>query len=87
MSGVQNPHIGAVDPSRKVMVIGWAFRAMAVPGTFVTTADAAREGLGSGEAGRPPWLHALVESILEYTRVESGRLVVKPERCDLVALA
>ena len=29
----------------------------------------------------------LIESILEYTRVESGRLVVKPERLDLVGLA
>jgi len=32
-------------------------------------------------------LLALVESLLEYTRVESGRLVVKPEPCDLGALA
>jgi signal transduction histidine kinase len=32
-------------------------------------------------------LLALVESLLEYTRVESGRLVVKPEPCDLAALA
>jgi signal transduction histidine kinase len=32
-------------------------------------------------------LLSLVESLLEYTRVESGRLVVKPERFDLAALA
>jgi signal transduction histidine kinase len=29
----------------------------------------------------------LIESILEYTRIESGRLVVKPEPLDLVGLA
>ena len=29
----------------------------------------------------------LIESILEYTRIESGRLVVKPERFDAVRLA
>jgi signal transduction histidine kinase len=32
-------------------------------------------------------LLSLVESLLEYTRVESGKLVVKPEPCDLAALA
>jgi signal transduction histidine kinase len=32
-------------------------------------------------------LLALVESLLEYTRVESGKLVVHPERFDLAALA
>ncbi|HET7754433.1 MAG TPA: ATP-binding protein [Anaeromyxobacteraceae bacterium] len=32
-------------------------------------------------------LLALVETLLEYTRVESGRLTVRPERFDVVALA
>jgi signal transduction histidine kinase len=32
-------------------------------------------------------LLSLVESLLEYTRVESGRIIVRPERFELAALA